>query len=304
MSGDLSLTSKKHTMQRLEAVKQTSSAGVEYWMAREISVILGYPAWGTFEPVIKRACEAMKKNGVNPSHQVVQTGKKMERGNGAIFDGRDYFLSRGACYLIAMNGDPQKPEIAGAQAYFAIQTRRMEIQDRYKDDNRPDDVKRLEMRNKVSVAVKKVSAVAQKAGVRNERQPVFHEQRYIGLYGVRRVEVQQRKGLKAKEELFDRAGALELSAHEFQMNLAANIIEKEKIQGEQAAISKNLEVAKEVRKAIEESGGTLPEALPLVEHIDHVRKRITGRRKKVTSPSSDPSVSPQLPLLSPLASPE
>lgn len=273
-------------------------------MAREISSVLGYPVWAPFEQVVKRASASMKKNGVDPSHQIVQTKKKMYRGGGAQIDGRDYFLTRGACYLIAMNGEPSKPEIAGAQAYFAIQTRRMELADGRKEDSRPEDVKRLEMRTKVSVAFKKVSSIAQRSGVRNERQSAFHEQRYIGLYNARRVEVHQRKGLKAREELFDLAGALELSAHEFQMNLAANIIEKEKIQGEDAAISKNLEVAKEVRKAIEESGGTLPEALPLVEHIDNVRKRVTGRRKKVTSPALDPSVSPQLPLLSLPASPE
>ncbi len=88
------------------------------------------------------------------------------------------------------------------------------------------------------------------------------------------------KGLKRSDNLFDRAGPLELSAHDFQMNLAANIISKENVFGEQAAFHKNLEVARHVRKTISESGGTLPEHLPLAEHIKDVRKRLTGRRTK------------------------
>lgn len=83
----------------------------------------------------ERAAESMRKNGTNPSQHVLQTKKKIERGNGAIYEGRDYFLSRGACYLIAMNGDPSKEEISGAQAYFAIQTRRMEQRDRAIEDH-------------------------------------------------------------------------------------------------------------------------------------------------------------------------
>ena len=203
---------------------------------------MGYPVWGPFERVIERAEVAMRGNDIDPAKHVFRTKKMMERGQGAEARGRDYILTRGACYLIAMNGDPSKSEIAAAQAYFASQTRRMEIIDALSED-----AKRIQLRDKVTEAHKKVSRAATGAGVRSHRQPVFHEQRYRGLYDARSVDVYAMKGLTAKELLFDRAGSLELSMHEFAMLLAADTIVKEGIRTEQHAVEKNFEVAQSVR---------------------------------------------------------
>ena len=265
-----------HTMQRLEGVKRVTAEGVDFWMARDIWEILGYEAWSSFEAVIARAGEAMRKSGLEPSHQIGLTTKLIGRGGGAQVPGRDYFLTRGACYLVAMNGEPSKPEIAAAQVYFTVQTRRIE-----EIDARSEDEKRLELRDKVADSLKAVSGVAQSAGVGNTRQAIFHDQRWVGLYNASAQQIKMRKGLKPKDNLFDRAGAMELSAHDFQMNLAAEILRKDGIRGEQNAIRKNLEVAQEVRKTILQSGGTPPESLPLLEDdIATVRKRVTGRRTK------------------------
>ena len=174
----------RDTMKKLEEAKRTSPKGVEYWMARDIHPILGYPVWDKFEPVIGRANEAYKNNGIDPSHHIAHASKMMGLGGGAIRAGTDYFLDRSACYLIAMNGDPTKPEIAAAQAYFAIQTRRMEI-----DDALSDDEKRLELRGKVSKSHQRVSGAAKDAGVRNQMQGIFHDARYLGLYGMSLKEV-------------------------------------------------------------------------------------------------------------------
>ena len=97
---------------------------------------MGYPTWREFEAVIERARRAMVATGIDPSHQIVLTHKMMEVGGGAKTQGDDYFLTRGACRLIAMNGDPGKPEIAAAQAYFVAQTHRMELEDSSSDDKR------------------------------------------------------------------------------------------------------------------------------------------------------------------------
>lgn len=271
------------TMERLEALKRTSDRGIDYWMARDIGAPLGYAVWARFEPVILRALAAMQASGIDPSHHIVQTDKLMERGKGARVAGRDYFLTRAACYLIAMNGEPAKPEIAAAQLYFAARTRQAELA-----TARADDEKRLELREKVSSSMKRVSGVAQAAGVASARQGIFHEQRYRGLYNAPSAEVKARKGLSPAENLFDRAGPLELSAHDFQMNLAAEIISKERVRGEQAAIARNLDVARHVRRTIERSGATLPENLPLAEPIKEVRKRLTGRKGKGIRPPGAP----------------
>ena len=115
-----------------------------------------------------------------------------------------------------------------------------------------------------------VSGVAQAAGVRNQMQPIFHDQRYQGLYGMSLKDLKEFKGLNQKDQLLDRAGPLELSMHDFQMKLAADVITKTSIKGEQTTIRTNLEVAKRVRNTVKDSGGTLPEHIPLEPPIKEV----------------------------------
>jgi DNA-damage-inducible protein D len=259
------------TMQRLEAIMQISPTGTEYWLARDIGPVLGYPTWREFFNVIERAMAACEGNGISAAKHFVLTHKKVELGGGAMRnDVVDYFLSRPACYLVAMNGDPSKPEVAAAQAYFAVQTRRME-----EEDQRARDEKRLDVREKTSVAMKRVSGVAKSAGVRNQMQAVFHDQRWQGMYEKSAAEVKKAKGLGPDDNLFDRAGPLELSAHEFQMNLAAEVIAKEGIKGEQTAIRRNLDVAKDVRGVMKKAGSPMLESLPLEKDtISDVKKRL------------------------------
>lgn len=268
-----------HTIDRLEAVKRQSAQGIDFWMARDINLLLGYPTWREFEAVIERARNAMTANGIDPSHQIVLTHKLMEVGGGAQMRGADYFLTRAACRLIAMNGDPSKPEIAGAQAYFVVQTHRME-----REDALSDDEKRLQLRERVKTAFRLVSGVAQEAGLTGKKQPLFHDARYQGLYGMSRRDVLAKKGLKQDDNPFDHVGPLELSANEFQMNVAADVIQKENIRGEYNLISKNRAIAGDVRKTMQNSGATMPENLPTAEPIKEVAKRI--RQKKKLAPKA------------------
>lgn len=282
MSGELTQSPQyRSTMDRLERLKRLTEEGVEYWLAREIHDTLGYPNWREFEGLLDRAGEALRQNGIDPSHHFVLTHKVMAGGKGSQQQGDDYFLSRSACYLTAMNGQSSKPEIAAAQAYFVVKTREKEL-----EDERSDDEKRLELREKVTQSVKVVSAVAQAAGVRSQMQGVFHDQRYRGLYGMSQKDVKGLKGLGLKDQLLDRAGLLELSMHDFQMNLAADVIGKSTTKGEQAAIQTNLEVAKRVRRTVEKSGGTLPEHLQLEPPIKEVKKRV-AHQKKLSGPSNE-----------------
>lgn len=271
MSDDLTVQPiYRGTMDRLEALRRTTPTGVDYWHAREIGPVLGYPTWREFENVVARAREACVGAQLDPDKHFVLTHKMMEVGGGAVREGDDYFLSRAACYLIAMNGDPSKPEIAAAQAYFAIQTRRMEL-----EDQKAQDEKRLEAREKVTAAVKRGSGVAKSAGVANHKQGIFHDARWLGLYGKSAADVKTAKGLKEKDNLFDFAGPLELSANEFQMNLAADVIAREKIKNEAVAIERNKRVGQHVREVMREAGSVMPEKLPLEkDSIAAVKKRL------------------------------
>jgi DNA-damage-inducible protein D len=281
MSKELTdLPEYRNTMGALERAKRLSSSGIEYWFARETHALLGYPNWREFENVIDRARASFTSIGQEPSHQIVLTHKMMGVGKGAQRQGDDYFLSRAAAYLIAMNGDPSKPEIAAAQAYFAIKTRQMEIL----EGGESPDHRRLAARERVTQSFRRVSGVAKKAGV--QRQGIFHDARYQGLYGGRGTkEVKRLKGLGDKDNLFDFAGALELSAHEFQMNLAADVLAKESVNSEVRALATNRKVGEHVRTTIRNSGGTLPEQLSLEEPIKDVRKRVAAP-KRLPKPTS------------------
>jgi len=195
-----------------------------------------------------------------PTHKVSDSGK----------DAEDHYLSRAACSLIAMNGDPAKPEVAAAQAYFVVQTRRMELHDQHAQDSR-----RLELRDKVSRSFRKISGVAQDVGV--QRQALFHNTRYEGMYGMSLRAVKVKKGLSQKDNLLDRAGTLELSANDFQMELAADVITKTGLKGEAAAIAMNQRVAEDVRQTMRVRGATMPENLPIEPPIAEVKKRLKKR---------------------------
>ena len=205
MSSELmNLPQYRATMERLETIKHVSPEGAEFWYAREVCPILGYMEWRNFYDVMDKARKALETNGVDPSHHFVGTNKMVGLGSGSQRRVDDYFLSRAACYLIAMNGDSTKPEIAAAQAYFAIQTRKMEIAESISADE-----ERLRLREKVKKSHKRVSGVAQDAGVRSRMQGIFHDARYQGLYGMSLGDLKKIRGLKESEQVFDRAGPLD-----------------------------------------------------------------------------------------------
>ena len=198
MAPELPSDPKYHdTMARLESLRRVSRSGTEYWSAREIQKVLGYSEWRSFNGVVDRARSSMEANGILPSHHIVEATKMMEVGKGAMRQNRDFFLSRAACYLIAMNGEPSKPEIAAAQAYFTLQTRAREVES-------AEDEKRLELREKVKKSFK--AGVAKQAGVANSKQPIF-QRSFMGCLPA--------KGLNFNA--FDRMGALELSANDFRI---------------------------------------------------------------------------------------
>lgn len=271
------------TMEKLKEMMHVSARGTDYWRAREIYETLGYAQWRNFETALQRAQEACEGVGVDPANHFVATSKMVELGSGAARHVPDFFLTRTACYLIAMNGEPSKPEIAAAQAYFTVQTRRMELRDQ-EDTQLAHDERRLELRERVTESAKLVSSVAAAAGVRSSSQGLFHDRRYRGLYKAPLKEVKRKKGIGEKENLMDRAGPMELSANDFQMNLAAAVIDREKIKSEQQAIQRNYEVAARVRRVIEESGSMLPEDLPVEPPIREIEQRVKRVRKKLPKP--------------------
>jgi DNA-damage-inducible protein D len=260
-----------------EELKKINQYGAEYWSARDLQLLLGYTKWRRFEDAIKRAITSCQQSGNAPDHHFAGAGKPIVGGKGAVQQVVDYHLSRFACYLIAQNGDPRKPEIANAQKYFAVQTRRQEV-----SDILAADMERLEMRKQASEDFRALSGAARDAGVQNKMFGVFHDAGYKGLYGGKGVEdIKKRKGIERRENLMDRMNATELAANQFRMTQAREKLQKETIKGQEQAIQTHNKVGKEVRDAIKRIGGTLPENIPPAEHIKIVQKRIKGVKPRL-----------------------
>lgn len=249
-----------------EGVKKIDKEGVEYWEARELLPLLGYKNWQKAEEVIGRAARACMNSGQDVDNHFNQTVKMVKIGSNTMREVRDYKLDRYACYLIAQNGDPNKPEIAMAQTYFAIQTRRQEIFEQL-----PDTSKRLFIRNQVSDHNKKLFRTAKEAGV--SKFGLFNDAGYQGLYGSSLSDVEKRKGIK-RGELLDRAGSTELAANLFRITQTDEKIKKDKIQGDRAASQTHFMVGGKVRQTIKDIGGVLPERLPPEQHIKQVKKEL------------------------------
>jgi DNA-damage-inducible protein D len=157
-------------MQALDEKKRIAPNGEDFWMARDIQVILGYAEWRNFEAVIEKAKTACDGSGVQSQYHFVGTNKMIVAGKGAELQRADYCLTRYACYLIAMNGDPSKLEIASAQTYFAIQTRRQEMADAEALALADPDADRIALRERVQMNNHTLAGVAKDAGVQRYPQ--------------------------------------------------------------------------------------------------------------------------------------
>lgn len=253
-----------------EELKKCNEHDAEYWSARELQPLLGYKQWRRFEDAIKRAMLSCQQSCNNPEYHFAGAGKPIKGGKGAVQTVDDYHLSRFACYLIAQNGDPRKPEIANAQKYFAVQTRRQELSEAH-----AADLERLEIRKQASEEFKALSGAARDAGVQDRMFGVFHDAGYKGLYnGLGNEAIKQRKGIAKKENLMDRMDTTELAANQFRMTQTRDKLARERVNNQQQAIQAHEQVGKEVREAIKRIGGTMPENIPAAEHINIVEKRL------------------------------
>ena len=245
----------------LEEVKQTTDEGIEYWMGRDLMPLLDYNDWRNFCAVVEKAKTACDAAGMKSPSHFVETTDMVLIGSGAQRERGDWYLSRYACYLVAMNADSSKPEVGFAMTYFAAQARRQELQ-----DNLIDSETRLQLRLRVIEANKRLAGAAKKAGV--TRYGLFQDAGHRGLYGMSLADVKAKKRLAPTEELLDRVGPLELSAHEFKNNLAEHRLNRDQVRSEQRAIETHRTVGNEVRQVMVKNNGVRPEDLPTEPSIE------------------------------------
>lgn len=257
-----------------ERIKKINEYGQEFWSARDLWRVLGYTEYGKFLPAINRAMKACENSGQAVSDHFAEVSDMVKIGSGAERKIDDYKLSRYACYLIAQNGDPTKPEIALAQTYFAIQTRKQEVQEALLEDQ-----KRLMLRQEMKDHNKKLAEAADNAGVKN--YGIFQNYGYMGLYGgLGQKEIHQKKGLKKSQKILDHMGSEELAANLFRATQAEAKLRRENIYGEQKANMAHHEVGKKVRQTIKEIGGTMPEDLPPADGVNKAQTRLKKADQK------------------------
>jgi DNA-damage-inducible protein D len=261
-----------------EGAVRRDEDGVEYWTARDLQRLLDYSDYRNLLKAVDKAKEACAKSGHAISDHFVDSTDMIELGKGAVREVEDVRLTRYACYLITQNGDPRKQPVAFAQTYFAIQTRRQEIEDDEAAQGLPlsEDERRVLLRNEIKEHNKNLASAAKGAGV---VQPldfaIFQNHGYKGLYGgLDRPAIQRRKGLRAKQALLDHVGSTELAANLFRATQTEEKLRRESIRGKDAANATHFEVGRKVREAIKDIGGAMPENLPTAEDISKVERRL------------------------------
>lgn len=253
---------KRYSDQTFEEIKHVNENNEEFWFARELQTVLDYAEWRNFENVIEKAKAACKNSRNKVEDHFVDVNKMIALAKTAERDVQDYQLSRYACYLIVMNGDPRKEVIAVGQTYFAVKTRQQELIDHY--DQLGEDQKRLAIRNEMIAHNKSLAETAQAAGVQTDLDyAIFQNKGYQGLYGgLGAKEIHARKGLKKTQKILDHMGSTELAANLFRATQTDEKLRRDKIKGVTAANETHYQVGRKVRQTIKELGGTMPEDLP------------------------------------------
>ena len=274
----------KYDENLFESIKHVNEYGQEFWYARDLQKILEYTEWRNFTKVIDRAKDACNGAGHEVSECFVEVNKTSEMPNGGTKQINDFMLSRYACYLIVMNGDPRKEVIALGQTYFAVKTRQQELIEDY--EKLTEEQKRLAIRNEMKRHNIALADAAHKAGV---QQPidyaVFQNYGYMGLYnGLKAQDIKERKGLKKNQNILDFMGSTELAANLFRATQTEDKLRRENIQNKNEANQTHYEVGKKVRQTIADLGGTMPEDLPTPEKStkqiekEHEKKKIEDKK--------------------------
>lgn len=281
------MTSEYKSFEEIKHIREDKS---EYWLARELQKALEYAKWENFKKVIDRAMLACKNAGFEIAEHFVEANKTVEMPSKQpkkqedfgfpevrktkIKTIPDYELSRYACYLIVQNGDPRKEIIAVGQTYFAIQTRRQELNDYF--NTLDEDNKRLVVRRDIKQWNQLLAESAHKAGVLTDEEfATFQNAGYMGLYGGETVaDIHKRKGLKPNEKILDFMASPELIANLFRISQTEEKIKNEFIQGAENATMAHYEVGTAVREAIKKVNGTLPENMETPKQsINEIEKK-------------------------------
>jgi DNA-damage-inducible protein D len=249
---------------------------IECWSARDIQKVFNYSEWRNFLKVIDKAKEACHNSAESIPDHFVDVNKMVILGSGSEREIDDLALTRYACYLVAQNGEPSKNEVAFAQTYFAVQTRKQEI-----IEKRLLDVARLSAREKLSKSEKKLSALIYERGVDHKGFALIRSKGDEVLFGGNSTQKMKLKlNIPENKPLADYLPTLTIKAKDFANELTSHNIEVKDLKGVGSISTEHIENNKAVRKILLKRG-IKPENLPADEDVQKVKRRLAGETKKV-----------------------
>jgi len=250
--------------------------GVECWSARELAKLLGYAQWRNFENIVNKAKAACEHAEQEVSYHFAEVGKMVSLGSGSEREVSDYMLTRYACYLVAQNGDPRKPQVAFAQNYFAVQTRRAELV-----QQRILDYERIQARTKLAETEKRLSGILYERGVDSKGFALIRSKGDNALFRIDTALLKRKLGAPESRPLADFLPTISIKAKDFAAEMTSVNVQQKDLYGQQEIGKEHVDNNTAVRDMLLQRG-IVPEQLPPGEDVKKVERRLKSEEKRLT----------------------